>query len=109
MKYAVIQTGGKQYKVVKDQTISVEKLEGKPKSKITFDKILLYVDGDKVIVGQPNLKSVKVEGVIIDQLKDKKIKIAKFRAKSRYRLTKGHRQQITKVKITSIKTTTKKT
>ena len=109
MKYAIIQTGGKQYKVIEGQTISVEKLPGKPKAKINLDQVLLFVDGDKVTVGKPTLKSVKVSAQIIDQLKDKKIKIAKFRAKSRYRLTKGHRQQITKIKITSIKNTTKKT
>ncbi len=109
MKYAVIKTGGKQYKVQEGDTCEFEKLPGKSKDKIKFDQVLLVVDGDKTTIGQPLVKNALVTAVIIDQIKGEKIRVAKFKAKSRYRLVKGHRQQLTKVKIDKISLGTKKT
>ncbi len=101
-KYAVIKTGGKQYLVSSGQTIKVEKIEGKKAAKIEFDQVLLIVNDKKVLVGQPFIKGAKVTAEVKEQIKDKKIKIFKFKAKSRYRLTKGHRQLKTVVEIKKI-------
>jgi len=109
MKYAVIKTGGKQYKVQEGDTLEFEKLAGKSKDKIKFDQVLLVVDGDKTTIGKPLVKKALVTAVIVDQIKGKKIRVAKFKAKSRYRLVKGHRQQLTKVKIDKINSGAKKT
>ncbi|KKS80090.1 MAG: 50S ribosomal protein L21 [Candidatus Beckwithbacteria bacterium GW2011_GWA2_43_10] len=102
MIYAIIKTGGKQYKVVEGETLKLEKLPGKPKEKIAFKEVLLLVDEKKVHLGQPIVKNAVVSGEIIEQSKDKKIRVAKFKAKSRYRRVHGHRQEITLVKIVKI-------
>jgi len=107
MKYAVIKSGSQQFKVTEGYTFNVQKLEGKPKAKLTFDQVLLIVDGDKVSLGQPLVAGAKVTAEIVEQFKDKKIRVAKFKAKSRYRRIQGHRQQMTKIKINKI--TSKKT
>lgn len=104
MKYAIIKTGGKQYKVSEGETLEIEKIEGKEKDKITFDQILLISQEKKLFIGQPILSKAKVEAEIIEQFKDKKIRVAKFKAKSRYRRVRGHRQQKTRVKILKIST-----
>lgn len=104
MKYAVIRTGGKQYKVAQDDELEVEKLEGKKGSSLIFDEVLLLVDKAKVKVGQPLVKGAKVKAKILDQIKGKKIRVATYKAKSRYRRVKGHRQRLTRVKISSILT-----
>jgi len=107
MKYAVIKASGKQFKVTEGYTFNVQKLEGKPKTKLTFDEVLLVVDDKKVSIGQPLVAGAKVTAEIVEQFKDKKIRVAKFKAKSRYRKIQGHRQQLTKIKINKI--TLKKT
>ncbi len=109
MKYAVIQTGGKQYQVSEGDTLEVEKLEGKAKAKLTFDKVLLVVDDKKISLGQPLVKGAKVTAEILEQKKGDKIRVAKFKAKSRYRRIQGHRQLLTKLKILKITLSTKKT
>jgi len=107
MKYAVIKSGSQQFKVTEGYVLDVQKLEGKPKTKLTFNEVLLIVDGDKVSLGQPLVAGAKVTAEIVEQFKDKKIRVAKFKAKSRYRRIQGHRQQMTKIKINKI--TSKKT
>ena len=102
MKYAIIKTGGKQYKVVEDEVIDIEKIEGKDKAKIVFDQVLMIADGNKLKIGQPLLKDAKVKAEIVSQFKGEKIRVAKFKAKSKYRKIQGHRQRLTKVKITKI-------
>lgn len=103
MKYAVIKTGGKQYKVVENQVLSVEKLEGDGKS-FVFDEVLLLVDGDKVEIGAPTLAGVKVYADVIAEVKGEKIEVFKYKSKSRYRKHTGHRQKYTQVKISGIGT-----
>ena len=102
MKYAVIKTGGKQYKITEGETLEIEKIKGKAKDKISFDEVLMIVDGEKLTLGQPLVKNAKVTGEIIDQVKGEKIRIAKFKAKSKYRKVQGHRQRLTQVKIAKI-------
>jgi large subunit ribosomal protein L21 len=99
-KIAVIKTGGKQYKVEKDQEVKIEKLNGQAGEKIKFDT-LLVADAEKLDIGRPSLGE-KVEGEIIGQGRSKKIKVVKYKNKTRYKRTLGHRQPFTKVKITSI-------
>lgn len=96
---AIIETGGKQYTVTEGAEIFVEKLEGKEKDKVTFDKVLM-LDGK---VGTPYVSGAKVTGEIVKQGKQKKIVVFKYRQKNNFHKTQGHRQPYTKVKITSIK------
>ena len=101
-KIAVIKTGGKQYKVKKGQTIKIEKLPGEKGGKVKFETLLIAgSDGKEVNVGKPSLGQ-KVEGKIIEQDRDKKITVIKYKNKTRYKRTLGHRQLFTKVEITSI-------
>lgn len=112
MKYAIIQIGAKQYKVREGDEISVEKLEGQEAEKVSFDQVLLLADKNEKRIGRPNLTDVIVTGKISAQTKGKKIRVATFKAKSRYRRVKGHRQQLTKLvieKISEKKKSSKKT
>lgn len=100
--YAIVATGGKQYKVEEGQVLRVEKLSGDVGDEITFDKVLMVSDGEKVEIGQPELDNVAVRGHIVSQGKSKKILVFKYKRRKRYRLKQGHRQQFTAVKIDSI-------
>ena len=100
--FAVIETGGKQYKVQQDDILAVEKLSAKGGDKIQFNSVLL-TGGKEVKVGNPLIKDAGVQATVIDQIKDKKVvSFVKRRRKSSSKSKKGHRQQITLVKITEI-------
>lgn len=101
MKYAVIKTGGKQYKVTEGQVIEVELLSEGDKSHI-FEEVLLFVDGDKVELGMPTVSGLKVFADVIEEVKGDKIEVFKYKSKSRYRKHTGHRQKYTKLKVVSI-------
>jgi large subunit ribosomal protein L21 len=103
--YAIIATGGKQYKVSEGDTIQIEKIEGEPGTSVKFDKVLFINDGKKAITDSSKLAKATVEGEIIDQFRDKKVIVFKMRRRKRYHRTRGHRQYLTKVRITSIKAT----
>lgn len=109
MDYAIISTGGKQYKVNPGQTIEIESLGSEADSKVTFDRVLMVVEGGKVNLGTPLLNDYVVSGKVIANEKGEKIRVAKFRAKSRHRRVSGHRQLITKVEITGIEAAKSKT
>ena len=96
---AIIETGGKQYSVEVGSEIFVEKLDGQEKDKVTFDKVLVLGD----VIGHPYVDGAKVTGEIVKQGKQRKIRIFKYRQKTNYHKTQGHRQPYTRVKITSIK------
>ncbi len=102
--FAVIETGGKQYRVSEGDIITVEKLEGEHKSgdKIVFDSVLLIDNGEDVSLGEPYLDKHKVTGEFIEEGKGKKVSVMRYRSKSRYFKNKGHRQPYNKVKIVSI-------
>jgi len=102
MKLAVIETGGKQYKVAVGDKLNIEKLDNEVGSNVVFDKVLLIADGENVEVGAPYLKGVKVEAKLLDTFKDVKKIVFKYHSKTRRRKKKGHRQQMTEVEITSI-------
>lgn len=102
-KIAVIETGGKQYLVKENQIIKIEKLPQKTEEKVVFDKVLLISDetGKDFQVGTPYLET-KIEGIIAEQGRDKKVRVVKYKPKIRYTKVSGHRQPYTKVKITKI-------
>lgn len=102
---AVIQTGGKQYIVKENDTITVEKLLGEVGDTVKFNQVLLVADPDgaSVAIGRPNVSGVEVVGHILEQGRAKKISVIKFKAKVRYKRNVGHRQHFTKVKIEQIK------
>lgn len=95
---AIIETGGKQYTVTEGTEIFVEKLEGKEKDKVTFDKVLMIDDK----IGHPYVDGAKVTGEIVKQGKQRKVTIFKYRQKCNYHKTQGHRQPYTKVVIKTI-------
>ena len=100
--FAIIKTGGKQYKVKEGQELLVEKLEGKEGEKVTFENVLLIAKDKDVKIGTPTVSQAKVEGKIISQEKGKKIIVFKMKPKKRYRKKAGHRQLLTRVKIEKI-------
>ena len=101
--YAIIEACGKQYKVTEGDVVFFEKLDAEEGKKVTFDKVILVSDDKKVQVGNPYVKSIKVEGKVVSHGKGKKILVFKYKAKKNYRRTQGHRQPYTKVEITNIK------
>ena len=107
--YAVIESCGKQYKVAEGDVVFFEKLDVEEGKKVTFDKVVLVSEDGKVQVGNPYVKSVKVEGKVVSHGKAKKILVYKMKPKKNYRRMQGHRQPYTKVEITSIKLAAKKT
>jgi len=100
--YAVIKTGGKQYKVHEEQILKVEKLEGTEGSQIEFDDILMYSDGETITLGSPNVENALVKAHILDQGKGKKTLVFKYKRRKGYRKMRGHRQDYTEIKIESI-------
>ena len=100
--YAVIATGGKQYKVKEGDILRVEKIPGEIGADVSFDKILMFSDGENVKIGRPVLDDVAVNGHIVSQGKSKKIIVFKYKRRKRYRRKQGHRQQYTAVKIDNI-------
>jgi len=101
--FAVVKTGGKQYKVQKDDKILVEKLDSKEGDKVTLDEVLMIVDGKTAKVGEPLVKGAKVEAKIIAQTRGPKITIFKKKRRQNYRRKKGHRQDLTMIQVTNIK------
>jgi large subunit ribosomal protein L21 len=100
--FAVIETGGKQYKVAPGEKIKVEKLNAKEGDSFKFDKVLLAVDGGKAEVGKPYLPGAGVEAKVIKQGRADKVVIFKYHSKTRFRKRKGHRQMFTELEITKV-------
>jgi len=114
MSFAIIKTGGKQYKISEGDSVTIEKLSTSKKTlkegdKIVFDEVLLFDDGNETLVGEPTLSGITVEAKLEEEGKGKKISIIKFKSKSRYKRKMGHRQPYAKVSISKMgKGTTKK-
>ncbi|NOX33992.1 MAG: 50S ribosomal protein L21 [Deltaproteobacteria bacterium] len=100
--YAVIRTGGKQYRVHEEQILKVEKLDGTEGSQIEFDDVLMYSDGETITLGSPKVENVSVKAHIVEQGKGKKQLVFKYKRRKGYRKMKGHRQHYTEIKIESI-------
>jgi len=101
---AVIKTGGKQYLVSPGQKIKIEKIDTKEGKEITFKEVLLLEKQNKIEIGTPLIKEVKVIGKVLRHGRGKKVIVFKYRPKKRYKLKKGHRQPFTEVEITKIET-----
>ena len=102
MPYAIIRTGGKQYRAEPGKTIRIPSLEGDEGSEITFDDVLLGSDGDKVQSGTPTLSGAKVTGEIVRHGKTDKIVVFKMKRRNNYAKKQGHRQKFTEVRIQTI-------
>ena len=100
--HAIIETGGKQYKVAEGDTLFIEKLPVEAGEAVTFDKVLAVIDGDNVTVGTPVVEGAKVDASVVKNGKGKKIIVFKYKPKKGYRRTQGHRQPYTKVTIGKI-------
>jgi large subunit ribosomal protein L21 len=103
MKYAIIESGGKQYKAVEGATIEVDLLDVEVGKKIDLESVLLLVEDEKVTIGTPSIKGAKVTATVNDQVKGPKVVIFKYSPKKRIRTKTGHRQHYTQLKIDSIK------
>lgn len=103
-KIAIIETGGKQYVVMQDSVLRVEKLAGSHKAgdKVTFDKVLLTDDGSETKVGAPYLKGAEVSAELVEEGRADKVTVIRYRQKSRYFKKRGHRQPYAKVRITAL-------
>ena len=102
MTFAIIETGGKQYRVTKGDVIFIEKLEANENDSVTFDKVLAVIDDDAQNFGTPTVAGASVTGTVLKNGKSKKIYVYKMRPKKNYRRKQGHRQPYTKVQIEKI-------
>ena len=100
--YAIVEKGGKQYKFSPGEKVKVDFLDAVQEKRIEFDKVILIVDGDEQIIGQPVIDNAKVIATCLDEGKDDKVIVFKYKSKVRYRRKKGHRQLFTKLEIKDI-------
>ena len=100
--YAVVSTGGKQYRVEAGSELIVERLSGDPGASVTFDRVLLVGDGESVTIGTPTVDGARVSATVIGEARGPKLIVFKFKQKVKYRRTTGHRQHLTRVRIDEI-------
>ena len=100
--YAIIRTGNKQYRVKEGDIIDIEKLPGESASVVQFEEVLLLSTGDSIKIGEPVLQGVSVKGEIVEQMRDDKLFVFKYKKRKNCRRRKGHRQSLSRVKITAI-------
>ena len=103
MTYAIIKTGGRQYRVAEGETIDVDLLDVEAGKTATFGDVLMYADGGDLTHGDPLISGAKVTAEVVEQRKDKKVVAFKYRRRKGYHRTVGHRRKLTRVKITGIK------
>ena len=102
MKYAIVRTGGKQYKVSKGDVLEVDNLKTEKNAKLVLDDVLLVVLDDLVKIGKPKLVGEKISATVLDNTKGDKIRVSKYKSKVRYRRVSGFRASYSKIKIESI-------
>jgi large subunit ribosomal protein L21 len=100
--YAVIKTGGKQYRVTEGETLKVEKLDAEEGASVEFDQVLMIADGDRIQVGTPYVEGARVTATVKSQGRGPKVVIVKFRRRKHYRKTQGHRQSYTELRVSDI-------
>lgn len=100
--YAIIQTGGKQYKVTEGSVLKVEKLDVQPGDRLTLDQVLMISDDNAVRIGNPLVPNAQVTAVVIEQGREKKVVVYKYKRRKNYRRKQGHRQPYTKIKVEKI-------
>jgi len=101
--YAIVRTGGKQYRVEKGAVVRVEKLEGAVGTKVTLDDVLFVGGEGEPRVGSPRVEGVSVEGTVVEQDRDAKIRVFKYKKRKHYRRTRGHRQSFTALRIDAVR------
>ena len=102
MLYAIVEKGGKQYKVIEGGTIDVDLFSGDIGDKVDLERVLLIADGDKINVGTPTVKGAQVKATVLAHVKGPKIVVFKYRPRKRYRVKTGHRQKYIRLQIDSI-------
>lgn len=102
MKFAIVEQGGKQYRVAEGGTIEVDRLQNEVGDTLVLEDVLLSVDDGQVTIGTPMIDGAKVQAKVVDHFKGRKILVFKYRPKQRYRVKSGHRQQYTRLLIESI-------
>lgn len=100
--YAIVDINGIQTKVTPDEVLEVPQMAGEPGAKLTFDKVLLVGDGEKISLGQPTVKGASVAVEIVEHLRGPKLRIFKFKRRREYRRRKGHRDALTRIRVTAI-------
>ena len=100
--YAIIETGGKQYRVAEKEKITVEKIEAQSGSQVELDRVLLIADQDQLTVGAPLVSGAKVTATVLAQEKGQKVKVVKFKRRKGFRRVQGHRQNLTTLRIEKI-------
>jgi large subunit ribosomal protein L21 len=100
--YAIVNINGIQTRVTPDEVLSVARLNGKPGDKLTFDKVMLVSDGDKVVLGQPFLKGASLKAEVIEHVRGRKLHIFKFKRRRDYRRRRGYRDELTKIRVSAI-------
>jgi len=100
--YAIVEIAGKQYKVEKDLTVFVDRLNEEENKEIVIDKVLLFADGENVQIGEPYLANVKVKGTVLGEEKGKKVRGIKFKKRKNYTRTLGHRRIFSKIQINEL-------
>ena len=100
--YAIVNINGIQTRVTPDEVIQVHRLAGEPGEKLTFDQVLLVADGDKIAVGQPHVKGASMTAEVVEHLRGEKVRIFKFKRRREYRKRRGHRDELTKLRVTGI-------
>lgn len=102
--YAIVESGGRQYRAKVGQTIQTEKLPFEVGETVNLEKVLLVADGDKTMIGTPLVAGASVQATVVDQFRGKKIRVLKYRPGNRYRIRQGHRQHYTQLRIDGIVT-----
>ena len=100
--YAIVEIAGKQFKIEKDATLFVPHLSAEKDDEVTFDRVLMHVDGDDVQIGTPALEDLSVTARVLDHVKGDKITVFKKKRRKRYRVKNGHRQQYTQIQVQSL-------
>jgi large subunit ribosomal protein L21 len=108
MKYAIIQSGGKQYRAVEGSILEIDRLSTEPEKPFQFEEVLLVADDGKVHIGSPNVAGAKVKATVIEHIRSPKIRVFHYKNKMRYRKTQGHRQDYTRLRVDKITAGTKK-
>lgn len=100
--YAIVNINGVQTKVTPDEVLSVARLSGEPGAKLTFDQVLLVSDGDKIAVGRPYLAGATLTAEVLEHLRGPKLRIFKFKRRREYRRRRGHRDELTRIRVSAI-------
>ncbi len=100
--YAIVNINGVQTRITPDEVLDVPRLDGEPGSKLTFDRLLMIGDGDRIAVGQPYVKGATVTVEVLEHLRGPKLRVFKFKRRREYRRRRGHRDELTRLRVTAI-------